>query len=905
MPEILLRTKLYVPPLRPDLVPRPRLVERLSQRLRHNEGFAPALVLISSPAGAGKTTLLSQFVAGFREQAAWLSLDEADDDPSRFWTYLIAACQSVLAGVGESALALLQASQPLPGETVPTLLINDLAGQDRRLILILDDYHVIHDPAIHDGVSFLLDHLPGTLQLVIATRVDPPWPLARYRARHQLVEIRARDLRFSPEEAAEFLNQTMGLNLSAEDVAALESRTEGWVAGLQLAAIAMQSPRGRRDKAAFVQAFTGSNLYVAEYLVEEILHQQPEDVQTFLLHTSILDRLNAELCDTVIGRQDGQTILPALHRANLFVIPLDDKGRWFRYHHLFADLLQANLLQAMPADAIDRLHARAARWYEQNGFAPEAIKHALRAKDFERVASLVEEEARAMMFTGQARTLKNWLGSLPDEFFQANPRLQLYRLWIDLMQETSDLSAQALLEKEGMLRSLPPSPETEKLQVELLAILSRFVAFSGNTGRAIQLAEDALTRLPDAEVALRARAHSALAIAYWLEGHDQNARQAYDQCISLAEAAGNYSLSAHARMMMATSQSDYGRLHEAARTYQSIIDLGEQTDQKIFFPAGQGYIGLAGIYLEWNELEAAEDYLQRGMDLCRQGGLAGLSTGHTLKARLRQAQGDFQGAQAELERLGETGVDPTGTARGVLLWLAMDRPGEAAQLAAPWMRLSEGDRSLPQPPLLISEIIRITVAQIFIAQGQLGEAWRLLEAALATAEPGRRAGRLIEIYLLQALIRQRQNTGKVTPNARTLFERALELAEPEGYTLLFLEQGLDVRPLLASVVRHQKGSARLKQCGQKLLDALQRDEESAQILSPGEARDLVEALTPREMEVLQLVAIGDPNRVIADKLVITVRTVKKHVTNILGKLGASNRTQAVARARELGLISQD
>jgi LuxR family maltose regulon positive regulatory protein len=353
-------------------------------------------------------------------------------------------------------------------------------------------------------------------------------------------------------------------------------------------------------------------------------------------------------------------------------------------------------------------------------------------------------------------------------------------------------------------------------------------------------------------------------------------------------------------MMMAMSQTDYGRLHEAARTYQSIIDLDEQADQKVFSPAGQGYIGLAGIYLEWNELEKAEEYLQQGMTLCRQGGLAGLSTGHTIKARLRQAQGDFQAAQAALAQLGETGVDPSGTARSILLRLAMGDLNEAAQAAGPWLRTGDGDPSLPQPPLLISEIARITVAQLLIAQGLLGKAWQLLDAVQATAEPGARAGRLIELYLLRALIHQRRNEGQITPEARTLFERALELAEPEGYTLLFLEQNPDVRPLLASVIMHQEGVARLKQYAQKLLNACQGDE-----MPSGEAGGLVEALTPREMEVLQLVALGDTNRLIADKLFITVRTVKKHVTNILGKLGVSNRTQAVARAREFGLIAHD
>jgi len=917
MPETLLRTKLYVPQARPGLVPRPRLIERLNQRPGQSEGFTARLTLISSPAGAGKTTLLTQFAAGFQQPVAWLSLDEADDDPGRFWTYFIVACQSVLDGVGESALALLNTVQTLPGETVATLLINDLAGQDQALMLILDDYHVIHDPAIHSSVAFLLDHFPDKLHLVVATRVDPPWPLARYRARGQLIEIRARDLRFSLDEAAEFLNQTMNLDLSAEDVAALEARTEGWVAGLQLAAVAMNASLYGRDKTEFIQAFAGSHLFVAEYLVEEILRQQPDHILDFLLRTSILDRLSAELCaavtfrdavaerDGVTGCQDEQAILTGLQRANLFIIPLDDEGRWFRYHHLFADLLQARLPQTMPAESIDRLHMKAARWYEQNGFMREAIKHALNAKDYEYVSSLIEEEARAMMFTGQARTLQNWLASLPENSFEANPRLQLYRLWIDLMQETGDLSPQALLEKEELLRSLPPSPENERLRMELIAILARFVAFSGNTARAIQLAEEALARLPDGESALRARAYSALAIAYWIEGNAYQARWAHDQCIILAKAAGNYSLAAHAQMMMAISHSDYGRLREAAATYQSIIEMGQQAGQKIFFPAGQGYIGLAGIHLEWNDLETAEAYLQRGMTLCSQGGLAGLSTGHTLKARLHQAQGDFQGALAELERLGETGVDPSGTARSILLRLAMSDPDKAAQLAAPWVHLSNGDPASPQLPLLISEIVRITIAQLFLAQGLLAQAWQLLDAAQASAAPGERNGRLIEIYLFKALVHLKQSEGQVTPQACLLFESALELAEPEGYTLLFLEQDPGIRPLLAAVITRQEGVTRLKQYAQKLLDACRGDEGSGHNLPSAGAASLVEMLTPREMEVLQLIAVGDSNQAIADKLVITVRTVKKHVTNILGKLGVSNRTQAVARARELGLFSSD
>ncbi|MCA9874207.1 MAG: hypothetical protein KC441_11150 [Anaerolineales bacterium] len=892
--DLLLQTKLHIPRLRPLLVPRPHLITKL------NQGLYGKILLLSAPAGSGKTTLLSQFAAQLRTPVAWLSLDEADDDLGQFWTYLITSCQSILDGVGEAALALLNESPSLPSLTIPTILINDVVSQDQALVLVLDDYHLVQNPAVHESVSFLLDHLPQNLHVVVSTRVDPPWPLARYRARNRLVEIRAQDLRFSREEIAVFLKQTMGLALPVEDVAALETRTEGWAAGLQLAAIAMQSSPGQ-DTAVFVQSFTGSHLFVAEYLVEEILQRQPQDVQTFLLHTAILERLHAGLCDAVTGRGDGQALLTALHRANLFVISLDAEGRWYRYHHLFADLLQARLPQALSADAITGLHARAAAWYAQNGLVHEAIKHALAAQDFARVAGLVEQEARAMMFSGHTRTLHNWLAALPEASFQTYPRLHIYRLWIELMQEKGDLSPQALQEKEALLRALPPSPANEQLQVELTAVLCRFVAFSGDTTRAIRLAEEALARLPQSEKALRARAHSALAIAYWLEGDVEKSRQAYDRCMRLAQAAGNASLAAHATMMMAMSQVDYGHLHAAARMYQSIVDMGG--GQKLFFPAGQGYIGLAGIHLEWNELATAESYLQQGMTLCRQGGLAGLSTAHALKARLRQAQGDFPAAAAELTQLGKTGVDPSGKARQILLNIAMGDLPEASRAAEPWLNLLGGETDPAQTPLLISESVQVTLARLFLAQGALARARHLLDAVEETAVPGDRNGRLIEVYLLKALLIQKQNQAAVTPQAQDLFAHALALAEPEGYTLLFLEAGTAVIPLLQAVINQPKTPAPLQAYAQKLLQACKMGGETAVSLPSGEAPSLIEALTPREMEVLLLVATGDSNQAIAAKLVVTVRTVKKHVTNILGKLGVSNRTQAVARARELGLLT--
>jgi LuxR family maltose regulon positive regulatory protein len=381
LPVSILSTKFYIPHLRQNGVLRPRLTDILLAGVNR----PGTLVMLSGPAGFGKSTLLGEFVAQLKQPVAWLSLDEGDNDPVRFWSYLIAACQSVRPGVGDSALELLKAPQPLPDDAVPTILVNDLAGLDGGLVLVLDDYHVIQNGSIQTALSFLLDHLPDNLHIVLSTRVDPPWPLARFRARNQLIEIRAKDLRFTTEEAAAFLNQVMGLNLSADDVAALETRTEGWIAGLQLAALSMT---GRSDIPAFVKAFTGSHAYVAEYLVEEVLQHQPEQVQTFLLETSILERLNASLCESVTGFQDVQAILTTLYRANIFVLPLDDEGLWFRYHHLFADLLQARLRQSLPAETVTTLHTRASQWYERNGFVIEAVNHALAAQGFEAAADL-------------------------------------------------------------------------------------------------------------------------------------------------------------------------------------------------------------------------------------------------------------------------------------------------------------------------------------------------------------------------------------------------------------------------------------------------------------------------------------------------------------------------------------
>jgi len=898
----LLSTKLYIPHTRADGVSRPRLTQKLLAGLNRPGSFA----LLSGPAGSGKTTLLGEFVTQLQRPVGWLSLDEGDNDPLRFWTYLIAACQSVQADVGQSALELLHTPQPLPDDTIPTILINDLAGLDGGLVLVLDDYHIIHNPSIHGGISFLLDHLPEKLHIILSTRVDPPWPLARFRARNQLIELRAADLGFTTEETAAFLNLTMRLNLSPDDVAALEARTEGWIAGLQLAALSMQ---GRSDSAGFVKALAGSHVYIAEYLVEEILQRQPEEMQTFLLQTSILERLNAGLCEAVTGCDNGQSLLTALHRANLFLVPLDDEQRWYRYHHLFADLLAFRLKQTLPASAIEKLHCQASAWLAQNNLLDEAIQHALAGKDHERAIALLRQVARTMMFTGRVNDLRKWLEALPEESFETHLFLKIYRMWIDLLQGKMDLSEPGLLQMETMLRSLPPSPDNDTLLKEMIVILSHWVALAGNTSRAINLSQEALAFLPEGDHASRARVFSALAIAYGSQGDVQKADMAFRECIRLANVSANYTLAAHTMMRAGIWLGYYGRLHDAARLFQSIIDMGVQAGQKVFFPAGQGLIGLASVYLEWNDLESAEKALEQGMELCSQAGLDGVFTGWILKSRLRQAKGDLAGALEELHALEQAFPRSDTfslTIRQILVHLAMGDIDRATHLALPFTNvLSQEAEHVPtRPPVVVVEIVELILVRVYLAQGEIEKTLELLEKLQATAEPGGRLGHLIEMFLLRSLVIQKQSQGETPAMAMDSLAQALALAEPEGYSLLFTETGREIAPLLRGVMKDPARPDRVKKYARRLLNSVSRDEKSAASPMEGSrpADELIEPLTDRELAVLRLIADGLKYEEIAGQLYISLNTVRTYVKGIYGKLDVNNRSQAIAQAHQHNLI---
>jgi LuxR family transcriptional regulator, maltose regulon positive regulatory protein len=901
----LLSTKWYIPPAREGAISRPRLVERLLAGVKKPAG----LTLLSASAGYGKTTLLTEFIAALGQPVAWVSLDETDNDLARFWSYLIGACQTVQIGLGEAALDLFPLAQPLPPETIPTILINDLAQREGLLVLVLDDYHAIRDQAIHASTAFLLDHQPRNLHVILSTRIDPPWPLARWRALGRLVEIRSRDLRFNIEETGLFLSRFTGQDLPAEDVEALQARTEGWAAGLQLAAIALQSmisEHGPGGIGGFIKAFTGSHVYVAEYLLDEVLSLQPEPLQGFLLRTSILERFNAELCRAVSGQEGVQELLLTLQRANLFVISLDNEGLWFRYHHIFMDLLQARLHQTLPAVEINGLHQRAADWYERNGFASESINHTLAARDFERAAASVDRIIRAMLYTGQGNLLNHWLGAIPEEVLKAYPRLEIYRILIDLSQGTLDMSEQTLREKETLLRSLPPSPENDRTRVEGMLYLSLFLAHQ-NTSRAIQLAQEALEEVPQTDFFSRISLFSVLYRAYGMEGDIDKSEPAYLECLRLTQASGNYGIASNTTMVRAFDLCQYGRLDEAARYCQLIIQAVSGMEGKHLYQAGPAYIGLAGIYLERHDLEMAAETLRRGLDLCRQMGQDGLYIGYIAQARLLQAQGDFNAAKEGLRLVEQTfrRKDFNLVARQVSLQLALGDVAGASALLSSLLDLLN-DRSYAQRlPLIAVEAFKLSIARIYLAQGEIDRVNQLLDEIQSTVEPGQRFGRLVEVHLLRALAFHKQATGHNSSRALACLQQALDLAEPASIVLLILEEGPALVPLLQAFLHYQAAPVHLKKYARKLLGISAEILKPEVSLLPGESSGLVEPLTPREMEVLALIAAGDSNQMIADKLVISVRTVKKHTGNIYGKLGAANRLQAVTRARQLGLLLSD
>jgi len=871
----ILATKLYVPPPRPRLVPRVRLIERLDESLNCR------LTLISASAGSGKTTLVSDWVTGAGRPVAWLSLDEGDSDPARFLAYVIAALQTIAPGIGEGVLALLKTPQPPPLESILTALLNEIAAIPTGFILVLDDYHVLDAGPVDTAVGFLVEHMPPQMHLVIATREDPALPLARLRARGQLAELRVDDLRFTLAEAGGFLNQVMKLGLSSDEVAAFEARTEGWIAGLQLAAISVQ---GREDAAGFIRSFTGSHRFVLDYLVEEVLSQQSEAVQAFLLRTSILDRLCGPLCDAVLTETSvsGQETLECLERANLFLVPLDRERRWYRYHHLFGDLLRARLQQTTPSESVAELHIRASDWYEANGLEIEAFGQAAAANDVERAERLIEGKGMPLQYRGALAPIFRWLTSLPESLLAARPSLRATYAAVLLGSGRTTGIEEMLQAAEQSLERTESSDASRDLIGRLASTRSMLALSQHRIEDLTVQARRALEYLRPDNYPFRTTASMLLGYACQFQGDRAGARKAYTQALSLSQLSGDVINDVLVSTGLGAVEEGDNQLQLAADTYRHVLALTAELPLPV---ASEASLGLARISYQWNDLDAADAYWRQSIPLARQLENTDRAVVCLLfLARLKMARGDLAGAAAAL-------AEADGSAREHDFVLQMPEIA-AAQVAV----LLRQDEIAAATELAEKHDIPLSRARVLLARGDPA-------AALAAIEPFRRRAEVrawpdeqLKAVVLEAVGRDANGE---KDHALRLLGDALALAEPAGFIRLFVDEG---RPM-ARLLREGMSQGLRVDYIRRLLAAFAADELALSARTTGHL--LPEPLSKREIEVLALIAEGLTNQEIATRLYLSLHTVKAHARNISAKLDVGNRTQAVARARTLGILSPE
>jgi LuxR family maltose regulon positive regulatory protein len=887
----LLATKLHVPPAPPHLVPRQRLLAQV------NDGLSRRLTLISAPAGFGKTTLLSEWRAsstGQRWPLTWLSLDESDSDPARFLTYLVAGLQQIDPAIGHATQAMLQNPQPPPHEVLLTALINDVANVAAPFALVLDDYHVIDSPAVHQQLAFLLDHQPPQLRVIILTREDPPLPLSRLRARDQVAEIRQADLQFTLAETTAFLRQAARLELDRNDVTALQQRTEGWIAGLQLLALSL---RGNADVRQLIQSFTGSDRYILDYLVDEVFQRQRPDVQDFLLKTSILDRLSASLCDAVVDRDDSHSLLLSLEHANLFIIPLDPAREWYRYHRLFVDLLQHRLRLETP-QAEPQLHQRASRWYADHGFPAEAIQHALAAADWARAAELMSIAYGDLLKRGETMTLLNWYGALPPDFVQSRSRLCIEYSWPLIFAARLDEAESCLRHAERLAQNDPT------LLGPILTAQAYVARTRGDGRRTFDLSQRALSLLAPDDDESRSVVAMNLGMAYWYAGHLDGAQKMLSDARDAAWRSGNHYAAATAQIFLCRIVAAHGQLHQAAVAYRQVIaECGPSP------MAALAQVDLARLLYEWNDLEAAAQQAQHSVELSRRSGNAEMvPASYQTLALIKQAQGDAAAARTALQEsmrlVEQPGLSPSAhwhaLAYHALIALRSHDPALCAYLIDQYPPLDQVDTL--HDYLMLSS----AYAQWLLMQDQRAACADLLAARYERADRGGVQQALVQTRALQAL------AAATHEEALSYLNEALTLAEPEGYVRTFLDLGEPMRLLIADCrLRSAPVGLKTEESGE-LLDYIDhllaafgqiataelpsiRNQKSA-------VKNLVDPLTERELEILRLLPTELSTRELAEQLVVSINTIKTQLKSIYAKLGVHSREEAVEKARALNLL---
>jgi LuxR family transcriptional regulator, maltose regulon positive regulatory protein len=916
--ETLLETKLFIPTTRPKRVYRSHLIEKL------NEGLHRKLTFISAPAGFGKTTLVTDWLLEKKNDAispigiAWFSIEASDNDPIRFLTYLSAALNRVTGietPLGEGVLSMLQSPQPLPIESILKLLINEISSISEKIILVLDDYHLIETPPIHKALTFLFNNQPQNLHIVITTRKDPFLPLSRLRAKDQLTELRAADLRFASSEAIAFLNRVMDLSLSEEDATALEIRTEGWITGLQLAAISLQ---GQEDTSKLIQLFSGSNRLVLDYLIEEVLNHQPKTIQTFLLKTSILNRFTGSLCDALTGQENGHETLEMLERENLFIIPLDDERNWYRYHHLFADLLRKRLGQRYPKEVTD-LQVRAGEWHEENGLDEEAIGYAFGAADSKRAARLIEKNIDALWLLGQHGKLRSWLIQLPDEYVSSKPNLYIFRALYYAtsgQQEAAEIDLQSV---EKVIESVAEplssqneavtlsDPDKKRLRGSLYAVKAFMVVYSQkNVPDIIMYSRKALENLSEQDLAMRTIAAIALGDTYASQGDMNAAHQAQLNALDIITSTGNVYFLIVANLKLAVILRQQGKLKRTAEICSNQMDMARRNRLSRAGIVGWLLSIWGEVLAEMNDMDQALILVKKGLGLRAHNGDVAMDCWcHLCQIRVMYSRGDLDGIEESIQSMAQNGREssfpPWYTAHLLAwqtrIWLAQDNIEVATHWAQKRELVTDGGLKLPRDLDYSSLFEYVAFSRVLLAQGQVDDVSGLLPVLLDAAEIKGQTSRAIEVVLLQALAFQAK--GEID-KAIILLEKAISIAKPKGFFRIFVDEGPQMARLLLEALTRDISRDYVR----KLLAAFPSEapKQTPALKQQDADSEWVEPLSDREIEVLQLIGEGLSNKEIANRLFLAQSTVKVHTRNIYNKLGIHNRINAVTKAKALGIL---